>query len=504
MTASPFVIGFFANLAWASLLMLVVLGVRRPFALLFGAGPAYALWLLPALRLVMPPLPSFAPDLPALAPAETLIVWVGDAAAPLPAGGGPGQWLSALLALWALGAAAFLLWQFIAYRRFLAELAVSARGLGAHGALPLVESAAVQGPLALGLIHRRIIVPVDFDTRYTAREQRLALDHESVHHRRGDIWWNHLGLAILALNWFNPVAWLAFRAFRADQELACDAAVAAAASPQARHDYARALIKSASPPGLIAACPLNHADQLKRRLKMMKTHKVSRMRLAGGAAAVTLLAGLGLALGSPGFAQASATPPAAPPAATPGDADAHRERSEERIIIRTHRAGEGEHRGHAQGTAPGDHAGHGDHQRRVVVVTSPGHGEGEHAAHGAPEVHTFTLHRDGAGPAGHAGHGDHEVHSFVLNRGAGGHGGHGEHMAMADCEGGDGAEVNEGSGNVRSRVIVCARGGGSPAERAARLQQVRDRMAEHEGLSAEQRARVAAAIDREIARLRAQ
>ena len=37
---------------------------------------------------------------------------------------------------------------------------------------------------------------------------------------------------MLALNWFNPVAWLAFRAFRADQELACDAAVAAAGSAE--------------------------------------------------------------------------------------------------------------------------------------------------------------------------------------------------------------------------------------------------------------------------------
>jgi beta-lactamase regulating signal transducer with metallopeptidase domain len=497
-TAQALIGGFFANLAWASLVMLLVLAVRRPFAALFGAGPAYALWLLPALRLMMPPLPSLAPDLSPTLPTLTLIVAVAEEAAPLPPQSGPGQWVPMMLAIWAGGAAIFLIWQFISYRRFLAELRRSARTLGAHRGLPLIESAAVQGPLALGLVDRRIVVPADFATRYTSEEQRLALDHESVHHRRGDIWWNHVGLLMLALNWFNPVAWLAFRAFRTDQELACDAAVAAAASPEARHDYARALIKSASRPGLIAACPLNHADQLKRRLKMMKTHKVSRLRLAGGAAAVTLLAGLGLALGSPGFAQASA----APPAATPGDADSSRERREERIIIRTHRADEGEHRAHAEGTAHGDQAGHGDHERRVVVVTGPGHGDGEHAAHGAPEVHTFTLHRDGADAAGH---GDHEVHRFVLNRGAGGHGAVGEHMAMADCGEGQRSEVNEGEGNERTRVILCTRGGNAtPAQRAERLQSMRDRLANDSELSAEQRARVSAALDREIARLRGQ
>jgi beta-lactamase regulating signal transducer with metallopeptidase domain len=485
---------FFTNLVWASLLMLVVLAARRPFAALFGAGPAYALWLLPALRLAMPPMPSFAPDLPAFAPPATLVVWVGDAAAPLPPDGGPGQWVPLLLATWALGAAAFLLWQFVTYRRFIAEMRQSARKMGDHCGLPLIESEAVQGPVALGLIHRRILVPADFGTRYTAEEQRLALDHERIHHRRGDIWWNHLGLIVLALNWFNPVAWLAFRAFRIDQELACDAAVAATASPETRHDYARALIKSASRPGLIAACPLNHADQLKRRLKMMKTHKASRLRRIGGAAAVTLLAGAGLALGSPGAAQSGA----APPAATPDEA-APRLRSEERIIIRTHHGGADEHGAHSRGSAP---TAHGAPERRVVIMTHPGPGDGQHAAHGAhggPEVRTIRIH---PGEGGEAGHGNREVHRIVVNRGPGGHG---PDTDLADCGEGQRSEVNEGEGNHRTRVILCSRGGNAtPAQRAERLQSMRDRLANDSELTAEQRTRVSAAIDREIARLRAQ
>ncbi|HMJ92564.1 MAG TPA: M56 family metallopeptidase [Allosphingosinicella sp.] len=481
---------FFANLAWASLLMLVVLAARRPFAALFGAGPAYALWLLPALRLVMPQMPSLAPDLPALAPAETLVVWVGDAAAPLPPQGGPGQWVPLMLAIWALGAAAFLLWQFVSYRRFVAEMRATARSLGDHCGVALIESGAVQGPVALGLIRRRIVVPADFDTRYTPEEQRLALDHERIHHRRGDIWWNHLGLIVLALNWFNPVAWLAFRAFRIDQELACDAAVAAGASPETRHDYARALIKSASRPGLIAACPLNHADQLKRRLKMMKTHKASRLRLLGGAAAVTLLAGAGLALGSPGFAQAGA----APPAAAQGEA-AEGQRSEERIIIRTHHDGAGGHGAHAQRSAP---AAHGDPERRVVIVTNPGSG-GAHAGHGAPDVRTVRIHH---GEGGEAGPGNREEHRIILNRGPGGEG---PEADMADCNRGQRSEVNEGEGNQRTRIILCTRGTNTatPAQRAERLQSMRDRLANDNELTAEQRTRVGAAIDREIARLRA-
>jgi len=450
-----------ANMAWASLFMLVVLALRRPVARAFGAGSAYALWLLPALRLVMPPLPSLAPDIPAPIPVETLVIWAGDAAGPLPPAGGPVPWLPLLLAGWALGAAFLLGWQWFVYRRFAGELARSSRSLGAHRGIALWESAAVPGPVALGLLDRRIVVPADFASRYSAEERRLALDHEAIHHRRGDIWWNLAGLLILALNWFNPIAWVAFRAFRADQELACDAAVASAASPDARHDYARALIKSASRPGLIAACPLNHADQLKRRLKMMQHHRRSRARMLGGAAVVLTFAGLSLAIGTPGSAQ-----PEAPKQDQAQPREEHRE--EHRVIIRTEHDGPGaaEHR---------DHAEHREQSQRVIVMTHRGEGEGD------------SDHSDGA-------------RHLELHRG----GGHGTEVIMPDCNGGQADEINEGGDHDRTRIVLCSRGEATPAQRAERLAHVRERLANDDELSAEQKARVTAALDREIARLRGQ
>ncbi len=50
-----------SNALIASLLIVVVLVIRRPVAQLFGAGAAYALWLAPAVRLILPPLPPIAP-----------------------------------------------------------------------------------------------------------------------------------------------------------------------------------------------------------------------------------------------------------------------------------------------------------------------------------------------------------------------------------------------------------------------------------------------------------
>jgi bla regulator protein BlaR1 len=408
------------NMIGASAVMLAVLVLRTPAARAFGAGWAYALWLLPLVRLLLPPLPALAADLslPSLA---VIIPAAGGTAASLPPSGGPGQWVPVLLALWAGGAAAFLVYQFRAYRGFLAQLSLASRSAGAFRGLPVIESDAVDGPIAVGLLDRRIVVPADFANRYSAVERRLAAEHEYVHHRRGDIWWNLAALLVLALNWFNPVAWIAFVAFRADQELACDAAVAAGTSPSERHDYARALIKSASRPGLIAACPLNHADQLKRRLKMLKDHRTTRLRNLGGAAALVVLAGATLSLASPGAAHP-----------------------------------------HPEGDAQ-------TKQQRIVIMD---HRDGDAAAHG----------RD-----------------IMIRRGP-----NGEMQMPEGCTGSTPtADVSEGEGNRRTRIMICSRDGASPTDMAANLERARDRIAQNEELSAETRARLREQLDREIARLRA-
>lgn len=315
------------NMIWASLMMLVVLAIRLPVARWLGAGAAYTLWLAPALRLVMPPLPERAGE---LLP-ETAIVLNVEAGGPALADAGI-DWTLLALTIWASGGCAFLVWQWLSYRTFLTELSLTSRSIGTHDGLPLIESEAAEGPIALGLLDRRIVVPVDFAARYGADERALALDHEAIHHRRGDIWWNHLALGLLALNWFNPVAWLAFRAFRADQELACDAAVVAARPAEERGDYAEALVKSASPARLVTAAPLNRIDQLKRRLKMIKTHRRSALRSIGGFAAAAMLTGAGAMLGSAGVAH---------PHPESGKQE-HRER-----IIIMDRHGDGAQRGNA-------------------------------------------------------------------------------------------------------------------------------------------------------------
>ena len=298
-------------LAASTLLMLVVLALRGPVARRFGAQAAYLLWLLPALRMILPRMPETAVPVQAMPVHIDIARLIASAAlranqmpaTPAAASGAPQisiDWLSIALMAWLGGALAYLAWQLGRHHRFMAiALEHADRGF-LRGGIKVRLSPAVSGPLAAGIFHRHILLPDDFERRYTDAEQQLALAHELAHHRRGDLIANGAALVMLALHWFNPIAHWAYRAFRADQELACDATVLGA-SPESRSDYGRALIKSAAAgmPGT-AACALGPATELKRRITMIAQSTSSRTRRLAGAALATILVGAGLGLTASG------------------------------------------------------------------------------------------------------------------------------------------------------------------------------------------------------------
>ncbi len=196
-----------------------------------------------------------------------------------------------------LGAAAFIAWHATAHARFVRRmLDQTARETEIEGGIQLIETDAASGPLAFGIWRRYVAFPRDFTERYDLEERDLALAHELGHHHRGDLIANWIALVVLALHWFNPIAWRAFRAFRADQEIANDARVLAGKNPMLRHTYACAIVKAAHGGAVSAACHLHTIEDLKGRLRMLTTNKTSRLRLVSGCAAVAMLtvAGLGV------------------------------------------------------------------------------------------------------------------------------------------------------------------------------------------------------------------
>lgn len=125
-------------------------------------------------------------------------------------------------------------------------------------------------PFVLGVLAPRIYVPE------TVSEQDFpqVLAHERCHIRRWDHVWKPLAFLLLAVNWFNPVLWAAYVLLGRDMERACDEMVLKNATPAQRAAYSRALVSCAAQPKMAAVCPLAFGEvAVKERVKNVLNYK---------------------------------------------------------------------------------------------------------------------------------------------------------------------------------------------------------------------------------------
>lgn len=125
-------------------------------------------------------------------------------------------------------------------------------------------------PFVLGVLAPRIYVPE------TVSEQDFpqVLAHERCHIRRWDHVWKPLAFLLLAVNWFNPVLWAAYVLLGRDMESACDEMVLKNATPSQRAAYSRALVACAAQPKMAAVCPLAFGEvAVKERVKNVLNYK---------------------------------------------------------------------------------------------------------------------------------------------------------------------------------------------------------------------------------------
>lgn len=206
---------------------LLMLALRRPVARWLGPQAAYLLWLIPAARWLVPPLAL--PDFMRLfAMRDSVAAADPVAQATTPTTLAPTiaassfDLASALTGVWMGGALLLLAALLFHHHRIVRRLGRDATLLGNVGAVRLMESRHAQGPLATGLWKRIIFVPQSARA-WPVDAQQMAVAHEVTHHRAGHLVHNFAAILLLCLNWFNPVAWIAARAFVFDQEADCDA-----------------------------------------------------------------------------------------------------------------------------------------------------------------------------------------------------------------------------------------------------------------------------------------
>lgn len=262
---------FFSLFLHISVYYLILLALLPFLRRHFSATACAALWLIPNYLYLTQQ--SFM-ELPA--PALTLRLPMGTA--------------GVLLAVWAAGAAAVMLFKIASHLRFRRQVLRAARPEEDPAVLAvwdaevaaarfqkpkfrLVRSPAVTSPLSIGLFERstRVVLP---EKEYSPEELALIFRHELVHIGRQDAWSKFFLAFCAAVCWFDPLMWLAMGKSADDLELSCDEAVLQNESDARRRQYADLLLTTAGDGRGFTTCLSPGAKAMRYRLKsVMKPAK---------------------------------------------------------------------------------------------------------------------------------------------------------------------------------------------------------------------------------------
>ncbi|HEV8356852.1 MAG TPA: M56 family metallopeptidase [Gemmatimonadales bacterium] len=194
-----------------------------------------------------------------------------------------------------------------------ALLAEARRAAGVTRPVRLLASEHTTVPLTWGIAHPVLLLPPDYQ-EWSAERRRAVLIHELAHVARWDSATHLAAQVCCALYWFNPLIWLAARAFRSERERACDDRVLAAGTRAST--YAGELLEIArsslglEPHGVALA--MARRSELEGRLLAILNPEVRRgvphAGLAMGFGAAALVLTLPLAAFRPAAAPAKPVP----------------------------------------------------------------------------------------------------------------------------------------------------------------------------------------------------
>ena len=107
----------------------------------------------------------------------------------------------------------------------------------------------VTSPAVYGIIRPRIILPLS----YKDKDIELIIQHEKTHIRGLDNLWRMIAFMVVAVHWFDPLAWMFLRALLADLELSCDERVLVKLGVDRSKEYATALLECRQGPTVFAS-----------------------------------------------------------------------------------------------------------------------------------------------------------------------------------------------------------------------------------------------------------
>lgn len=186
-----------------------------------------------------------------------------------------------LAIVWAVGAAAFFVGSMLSYRRFVHRVRCTARDvrnpellriyesererLGLRQRIPLRQTPEADGPMLVGLVHPVLLLP---KSGIPLADAPLILRHELTHAKHKDVLCKMVFLLARCVHWFNPVVHLLAWQGAQDLEIACDQSVVHGLDTDAKRQYGQCILND-------VACRMYGGTMLTTRLtgggKAMKT-----------------------------------------------------------------------------------------------------------------------------------------------------------------------------------------------------------------------------------------
>jgi bla regulator protein blaR1 len=321
MTAPPFdaIVSWIGGRLLAGSVEAVILVSLVWFACRRGhlsAAMQATLWWLAALKVVIVLLPLPAVTLPLLPAPMPVQVVAADAVTDRPTGvsrdrqRGPGWeetdpqrrpgWNVLAVTVWLLVVIAHVLrlfGQHLHLRRVVRRSVPSGDDVGPLASavglrrIPAVHNSSdIDAPQVMGIVRPVILMP---SAPLTDADRIMALSHELMHVRRGDLALGWVPAIAERLFFFHPLVRLAGREYHTAREAACDAAVLRALDVTTG-DYARLLVRfgvASGQPAFVAGGASRSLSSLRRRLAMLQQSSSSGSRRMGWAlSAVMLLA----------------------------------------------------------------------------------------------------------------------------------------------------------------------------------------------------------------------
>jgi beta-lactamase regulating signal transducer with metallopeptidase domain len=185
-----------------------------------------------------------------------------------------------------------------AHDPYLVELVdACAREIGLRRAPQVIETTSVHSPGIFGVFAPKLLLPASAAALLTPFQLRCVILHELCHLRRRDVCLNWLTTALQILHWFNPLVWLAASRFRADRELACDALTLGHLEQGDMREYGRTILRLIENCAAYARVPSlvgigDNLGHLKFRLAMISRFARRPLRWVLLAGATALLLGL--------------------------------------------------------------------------------------------------------------------------------------------------------------------------------------------------------------------